>query len=187
MYECICMCVCMYMCAVNAVVNKLKMLERRHVLLSFEWRKHTCFVQGESMCLCSPYCFSSLLVQRLLFLAVLSPDISIQIVRMLWQHCGAAVSCPADPARSKVYLFTMLLLYWACLYIKDSCSHSWGELEQLLRKKMQYPLVIYIFWTAGLVSGNSHLHSRSRSYFWCESPCNNTLHAHDTKIQNWLN
>lgn len=80
-------------------LNKLKMLERRHILLSFEWRKHTCFVQEESVCLCSSHCFSSLLVESLLFLVVLGPDISTQIVRIGANTVGLLCPGPADPAR----------------------------------------------------------------------------------------
>lgn len=48
-------------------------------------------------CMCSLHCFTSPLVESLLFLVAFGLDIAIQTVRML---CPG----PADTARSKVYL-----------------------------------------------------------------------------------
>lgn len=118
---------------------------------------------------------------------VLGPDISTQIVRICANTVGLLCPGPTDPARSKVYLCLVLLLYWACLYKRQLSSFILMRQAEQLLKYMQHPLVICIFWTAGMVSGNSHLHSGSRSYLWCESPRNNTWHTHNTEIQNWFN
>lgn len=152
----------------------------RACTLSFAWHKHTCFLQKEPVCLCSPHGFTPPLGERLLFLVALGPDKSMQIVRLL------CIS-PPDSAMSKAYLCAQGCCCTEHTFIEKSAAlihFLWDKIKQLL-KKLQHSLFICIFWTAGMFSGNSHLHQEVGLI--CESPPNNAWHTYDIEIQNWLN